>query len=253
MLWDFALILLVLGVVVPWRSTVRMRQLMAAPGGTTSEQRLVIYGGTMAAQWLLAGFALWRSFAHGISARALGLALDHAAPALVAAIALTVALAAVQFFGLRRLARLPAEKQGFAGVLARKLLPQNLVETLVFAALAATVAVCEEFLYRGFLLSILRDALGGIPVAVVISTSLFALGHLYQGARGMTSTFFLGLLFCSLRLLTGSLVPCVGVHFGVDLLAGLAAPRLLSPPGGHRHPAAAPAAGGAPQEEARIK
>jgi hypothetical protein len=35
-------------------------------------------------------------------------------------------------------------------------------------------------------------------------------------------------LFCGLRIITGSLVPGVVVHFCVDLVAGLAAPRMLA-------------------------
>jgi membrane protease YdiL (CAAX protease family) len=224
-------------VFVPWRSLVRMRQLLRTPA-TTSEQRLFLYASTMAGQWLVAGVALWRALAHGITPRALGLVLDRPIPTLAIAVPLCGMMAALQIYGLRRLALLPAEQQGYAAVLARKLMPQNSVESLAFAALAATVAVCEEFLYRGFLFAALQSALGEVTLAVLASTLLFALGHLYQGARGVASTFFLGLLFCALRITTGSLVPCVAVHFGVDLVAGLAAPRLLAP-------ASAPMAAGA--------
>ena len=225
--WDFALLILLLGVFVPWRSLVRMRQLLRTPA-TTSQQRLILYATTMVGQWLVAGIALWRAIARGIPARSLGLALNDPIPTIAAAAALCAGLGALQIYGLRHLARLPVEQQGYAGVLARKLMPQNSVESLVFAALAATVAVCEEFLYRGFLLAALQPVLGKMILAVLASTLLFAIGHLYQGARGVVSTFFLGLLFCALRITTGSLVPCVVVHFGVDLVAGLAAPRLLS-------------------------
>ncbi|HEV1995766.1 MAG TPA: CPBP family intramembrane glutamic endopeptidase [Candidatus Acidoferrum sp.] len=245
--WDFALLVLLLGVVVPWRSAVRMRQLLRLPA-TTSQQRLILYAGTMAAQWLLAGFALWRALAHGIAPRALGLALDYPASTLAITVPLCGMMAALQIYGLRRLARLPAGQQGYAGVLARKLMPQNPLEALAFVALAATVAVCEEFLYRGFLLAAFAGAIGAgaagaggdtlgaaaqaasgtLILAGALSTLLFALGHLYQGVRGVVSTFVLGLVFCALRIATGSLVPCVAIHFGVDLVAGLAAPRLLS-------------------------
>ena len=271
--WDFALIVLLLGVLVPWRSAVRMRQLLRLPA-TTSQQRLMIYAGTIAAQWLVAGVALWRALARGIPARALGLALDRPAPTLAVAVPLCGMMAALQIYGLRRLAHLPAGQQGFAGVLARKLMPQNFIESLAFMALAATVGVCEEFLYRGFLLAALvraatpaaasiagaagvasAGALGSatapgaaafapgsastvvIIFAVVISTLLFAIGHLYQGARGVISTFFLGLLFCGLRVATGSLVPGAALHFGIDLVAGLAAPRLLTRAGPPQNPA----------------
>lgn len=246
--WDFIILLLLLGIVLPWRSTVRMRQLLRVPA-TSSQQRLILYAGTIAAQWFLAGVALWRALAHGIPFSALALAFDNPAPTLAAAAALTAVMVALQIYGLRRLARLPADQQGYAGVLARKLLPQNSVESLVFVALAATAAVCEEFLYRGFLLAILNDALGAIALAALASTLLFALGHLYQGVRGIVSTFFLGLLFCALRITTGSLIACAAIHFGVDLVAGLAAPRLLSPGSNHHQDPAAGACGSTPEQK----
>ncbi|HEV1995764.1 MAG TPA: hypothetical protein VGR03_15640 [Candidatus Acidoferrum sp.] len=111
--WDFALLVLLLGVVVPWRSVVRMRQLLRLPA-TTSEQRLVLYAGTMAAQWLIAGVALWRALSHGIAPRALGLALHHPASTLAIAVPLCGMMAALQIYGLRRLARLPPRFQAWA-------------------------------------------------------------------------------------------------------------------------------------------
>ncbi len=79
--WDFAFLVLFLGVFVPWRSLVRMRQLLRTPA-TTSQQRLVLYASTMAGQWLVAGIALWRALARGITPRFLGLALDQPLPTL---------------------------------------------------------------------------------------------------------------------------------------------------------------------------
>ena len=229
--WDFTLLILLLGLVVPWRSVVRMRQLLRTPS-TTSEQRLILYATTMAGQWLIAGVALWRSLARGIPARALGLALDDPATALTSAAALCVIMSAAQVFALRRLSRLPASEQGYAGILARKLMPQNSVESLAFVALASTVAVCEELLYRGFLLAafvrVFGMTSGGMLLAALASTLLFAVGHIYQGLKGVTSTFVLGLAFCALRIATGSLVPTIAVHFCVDVVAGLAAPRFLA-------------------------
>jgi membrane protease YdiL (CAAX protease family) len=229
--WDFALLILMLGVVAPWRSVVRMRQLTRR-SATTSPQRLVLYATTMAGQWLVAGVALWRALARGIPARSLGLALDNPGRTLAATAVLCVAFASAQIYGLRRLARLPVERQPSAAVLARKLMPQNSVESLAFVAVACTAGVCEEFIYRGFLLTALARAAGDVPGAmifgVVLSTLLFAMAHLYQGARGVLSTFMLGLWFCALRFMTGSLVPGAAVHFGIDLVFGLAAPRLLA-------------------------
>src|SRR5277367_3279232 len=70
--WDFWLIFLFLGVVVPWRGSIRMKKLLAKPG-TTSRERISLYGSTMLMQWGIALFALWRATARGLAARDFGL------------------------------------------------------------------------------------------------------------------------------------------------------------------------------------
>jgi len=228
--WDFALILLVLGVLVPWRGAVRIRELLRQPALTTAD-RLAVYATTLAFQWLAVGVTLWRAAARGLTAEHLAAVLPDPARAGYAAIVLTVVLLANQVFSLRRLARLPPERQGVIGDLARKVMPQNLVESLAFTALACTVALCEELLYRGFVFAALYDFAGqSVPVAILGSSVFFALAHSYQGRRGLLATFLVGLLFAGVRAWTGSLAPCVVVHLAVDFYAGLAAPRLLRAP-----------------------
>lgn len=222
--WDFALILIVLSTVVPCRSAVRMRQLLARPQLTMTD-RLGLYASTIAFQWLAMGVVGWRSYARGMTASELGLALGREERIIVAAGGLTILLALGQVVSLRYAARLPPERQGFLQQLAVKILPQNVVESLAFVALVSTVAVCEEFLYRGFIFAVLERATSSTGVAVAGSSLLFAVAHLYQGKRGMRTTFLVGLLFAVSRVWTGSVAPAVAAHLVVDLVAGLAAPR----------------------------
>src|SRR5258708_36151431 len=97
-------------------------------------------------------------------------------------------------------------------------------------ALAVPAGVCEEFPYRGFALAAIIRA--GLPVwaAVVISSVLFGLAHIYQGRGGSVSTMLLGVLFGTARIVCHSLVPVVLWHSAVDLVAGVAGPRDLTPP-----------------------
>jgi len=225
--WDFVAILLVLGVIVPWRGAVRIRELLRQPTLTTTE-RIAVYASTIAFQWLAVAVVLWRTTMHHIGLARLGVALPSLPLAAFASVALLAPLLANQVYALRRLARLPPEQQGFLGALARKLMPQNPVESLAFIALVATVAVCEELLYRGFVFTAFYAASGGFLAAAIVGSSLmFSLAHLYQGRRGLLATFVVGLLLASARAWTASLAPCVIVHFFVDLVAGLAAPRWL--------------------------
>jgi hypothetical protein len=50
---------------------------------------------------------------------------------------------------------------------------------------------------------------------------------LYQGHRGVVTTFIVGILFSTVRIWSGNIVPAIVVHIGVDLVAGLYAPRVL--------------------------
>jgi membrane protease YdiL (CAAX protease family) len=225
--WDFALILFALGVLVPWRGAVRIRQLLGRPQ-VLSADRLALYASTMVFQWLAVAVAAWRGYAHGFTLRHLGVAVPEPLLTAATALALSLLLVATQLLSLRRLARLPAHRQGFVHHMARKIMPHNLAETVTFLALAVTVAFCEEFLYRGFVFAAIQDAAAGsVLVAAIGSSALFALAHAYQGRRGLATTFILGLVFAAVRTWTASLAPCVVPHLLADLVAGLAAPRLL--------------------------
>ena len=224
--WDFTLILAVLGVLVPWRGAVRIRQLLDQPHLTTAE-RLAVYASTTAVQWFLVAVVLWRCSARGLSAQQLGVAiLDWELTARIA-LGLTLLLVANQFLSLRRLARLPPERQGLIGQIARKLMPQQRREVLAFLGLVTTVAFCEEFLYRGFAFAVLATAAESELVAALASAVLFSLAHLYQGRTGLAATFLVGLVFAGARIWSGSLAPSSVAHWVADLAAGLAAPRLL--------------------------
>ena len=224
--WDFALILLALAVLVPWRGTVRMRQLLARPQLATTD-RLALYASTIAFQWFAVAVVAWRSHARGLTSAELGVSLVQPDRVWEAALVLTVLLALSQLLSLRYVARLPPERQGFLRLMASKVLPQNLIESLAFTALCATVALCEEFLYRGFVFAALDRATSSAGIAAAGSALLFSLAHLYQGKRGLRMTFIVGLVFGVSRIWTGSIAPTIVTHLVVDLLAGLVAPRWL--------------------------
>jgi membrane protease YdiL (CAAX protease family) len=225
--WDFALILVFLGAAVPLLGRRRIRQLMEAPQ-TTKMDRLTLYASTVAFQWLAAGVVLWRTAAHGIRGSQLGLLIPN--PALTAAVSIILAalVFANQIFSLRRLTASPSEIKGILPQLALKLFPQDDIERLVFFALVATVAICEELIYRGFVQRVFENWSGGHVVAGILgSAAFFALAHLYQGRRGLTSTFVIGLLFSAIRAWTGSLVAPMIAHFIADLTVGFLAPKRL--------------------------
>jgi membrane protease YdiL (CAAX protease family) len=228
--WDFIAILVLLGVFVPWRGAVRIRQLLRQEHLTTTD-RLALYASTLAFQWLAAAVVLWRALSRQMALRQLALALPRPWLALGIGAGLATLLLANQLISLRRMAQLPQDQQGLIGQIARKVMPQTTVERLGFLALVITVAICEEFLYRGFIQSIFQQTLAGSSATgAFISAAFFSVAHLYQGKRGLVSTFVMGLIFSAVRILTGSLFPSMLAHLATDLSAGLAAPGLLSKP-----------------------
>jgi CAAX protease family protein len=100
-----------------------------------------------------------------------------------------------------------------------RMMPRSDLEMRWFGWLAVTAGVCEELLYRGYLLWYLGTWFGLVP-AVLIASLVFGVGHAYQGPRGIAITTVVGVFMCAIYLLTGSLVACVVIHTLMDLNAG---------------------------------
>jgi uncharacterized protein len=226
--WDILLIFFVLGVIVPLRGRARLQQLLAKPR-VESAERLWLYGSTIAFQWLAAGIAAWRAWAHGFTAEQLGLAVPGRIRLFVVTAFGAALIVTLQWLNLRRMGRSTSPLRRPLQALAERILPQSTVELIPFFVLAVTAGLCEEFLYRGFAMAVLGRT--GLPMGVVIllSSILFGLAHLYQGRAGFVSTMVLGILFGITRAALGSLVPVTAWHIGVDLVAGIAGPRYLVP------------------------
>ena len=226
--WDFWLIFLFLGIVVPWRGAVRLKKLLALPSVST-EEKLVLYGATMAAQWVITALVAWRALARGLSAVTLGLADYGGVSTLLASLALAAFIGGLHWLNLWRVGRSAGQATQRMRLLARRILPVNSVELLPYCALAVTAGVCEEFVYRGFAMGALSRV--GFPAwaVVILAAVLFGLAHVYQGRSGILGTFVMGILFGVVRLAYDTLVPVIMIHTVVDLVAGIAGPRYLLP------------------------
>jgi membrane protease YdiL (CAAX protease family) len=227
--WDFAVILLALGIAVPLLGRRRVGQLMRT-SSTTKMDRLSLYATTLTFQWIAAGVILWRAAAHGIGATQLGLAIGNPALTVTITVVLSALVLVNQLLSLRRLVSRPAEVEGLLPQLALKLFPQDNVERLAFFALVVTVAICEELVYRGFVQCVFQDwSRGSVTVGVLGSAVYFSIAHMYQGRRGLTSTLVAGLIFAAARAWTGSLLPPIAAHFVADITVGILAPgKILS-------------------------
>ena len=225
--WDFWLILLLLATLIPWRGRVRLQRLLSQPAFATKE-KLVLYGTTIAFQWILLAIVAWRALARGLTQTELGLGRGFDAQIVIWSVIGALALGAFQWFNLRRLGGMTGAVPELMRKLSERLLPQTPVESGPYAALAVTAGVCEEFVYRGFVMAALARAGTATWLVLILSSVLFGLAHAYQGRSGIIGTTLMGLVFGLARILTLSLAPAVAWHACVDLVAGAAGPRFLS-------------------------
>jgi membrane protease YdiL (CAAX protease family) len=108
----------------------------------------------------------------------------------------------------------------------RMILPATGREARVFAGLSITAGICEEVLYRGYLLWYLQS-LGLGRGAVVVAIVAFGITHSFQGIRGIIGTGVMGAVFMGVYLLTNSLVAPIVLHATVDLANGVMAYRFF--------------------------
>lgn len=121
----------------------------------------------------------------------------------------------------------------------KALLPVTQRERAYYAALAVTAGICEEIVFRGFLLWYLPTVFGlSVLAAVVVSSLIFGLGHLYQGIWGLVATGLAGAGLAGLYLATDSLLFPIVLHALVDLRLLLLWPAGRDP---LRHAAPVPA------------
>lgn len=210
-------LLLIVGVPVLSYLTVRDRQIHDLP-------RRVLYLSAVVSQWLLAAagaVVLWMT--------SMGLGFFRAVPA-GALIRWTLFLASVSLAGLVILLLL--ERRGWwppEADLVYLLLPSNRREKVWAVLLVApTAALCEEFLYRGYLMAQLSQWFHSVPWAWGVSSVAFGLAHIYQRTNGMVRASLLGALLAYPVVRLGNLYPSIAAHFLIDALAlAWLGPRML--------------------------
>jgi membrane protease YdiL (CAAX protease family) len=97
--------------------------------------------------------------------------------------------------------------------------PATWTERRWWVFLSITAGICEETLFRGFMLHYLRvfPWTLNLTLALLVSSVIFGLNHLYQGAAGVAGTAIVGFLFGLLFLLTGNLLLPIILHAVIDL------------------------------------
>ena len=101
----------------------------------------------------------------------------------------------------------------------RFMLPTTSAQHWIFALVCLTAGVCEEWIYRGFLLHVLTTQLPSVNGwwLLLIQAVMFGIAHVYQGRPGTILTGVLGLILGVLYIATGSLLLPMILHALVDL------------------------------------
>ncbi len=194
---------------------------------SSPRRKLTAYGITIVVLWALAAFAVWirgwTSLLHSPAAPAAWLPAATITVPMIGAV--TAAYLLVALLPLLRSARGPRWRTAYAAAMRRGfaslpgLLPNTGAERAAFILLSLSAGVCEEILFRGFLIRLLHDPAPGLPLAgaLVVSSLVFGLGHAYQGFKGALGTAIAGLALGLVFLLSGSLIPAVILHALLDL------------------------------------
>ena len=190
-----------------------------AAGDPTARTR--IYRRTVAEQWALTAVAVALALIHARSFATLGLTVPTGWR-LVLGVAVPVAYLLLAMAQLRSFSKPEALAKVRDGVAPLKaLLPHTAAEWSEFRPLAVTAGICEELLFRGYLVWVLTPMLGLLGAAG-LSVAIFGVAHGYQGVQFAARAFLAGVVMGALALATGSVLPGMLLHALVDLVGGYA-------------------------------
>ena len=101
------------------------------------------------------------------------------------------------------------------------LAPRTLLEFALWACICISAGICEELLFRGYLLRQFSSLGGKVWVGVVVSSLIFGCGHGYEGVANMIKISIFGLLFCALLLKSKSMRPGIIGHAWFDFFTAV--------------------------------
>jgi len=223
------LLALLIVLLLPLRAWFGMRALNTAPAESLAVLRRALWMRAIASQWLLAAMVItvWLTAHRSLVTLGLGL---RASGGLLGVL---VGLAAIVVIVVRQRPAVDTDESVRARIRDRlapveRLMPRAAGDMPLFSALACTAGLCEELLFRGYLMWV-AGALLPFPLAPAAQALLFGFCHAYQGPRGIVLTTFAGAFLTGVVLITGSLWPAMLIHALMDLHAGDLARRVFPP------------------------
>jgi membrane protease YdiL (CAAX protease family) len=208
--WVFTLLLVVVFPIIDYVLYARLKS------------TLQIYAWNILALWSLAGACVWIAQMNYLTLNDLGERPGKAYRTLLIFGILIAIL--VLLIGAQNKQRKKASPEQLNNSLngVRRLLPKTSTERAVWIVVSITAGVCEEVLYRGWLLSLFAATLDSVWLGLLISSIIFGFAHAYQGRPAILGTGVIGAVFAILFIFSGSLIPGQVLHAAMDLNNGRA-------------------------------
>ena len=100
------------------------------------------------------------------------------------------------------------------------LMPESRSELFMFTFIVSvTAGVCEELIFRWYLYNFIELKTEWI-IAVIVSSFVFGLWHLYLGWRHVIKTTLVGIFLCGVYLYFESIVIAIITHILMDVYSG---------------------------------
>jgi membrane protease YdiL (CAAX protease family) len=180
------------------------------------------YSEILAILWAGAALVLGAWIYQGRAVTDLGFAIDFGWRFL-AGLAVTLILVAFLVSQVIKVARSQKYRdrvrEQIAALSVDALLPRSRSEYNLFIAVSITAGICEEIMFRGFLISYLGHYVG-VAGAVLLSSLLFGMAHAYQGLSGAIRTMIAGLINALLYWFSGTLWLPMILHAAIDIHGG---------------------------------
>ena len=213
--WPHTLFLVV--VLALWAAYGLMR--LYSPAQTTP--RLLSYGSSIIVQYLLVGSTIAglyhrRQFVSdvlgGFTARGMAGDIGRGLAVFLGGLAVLLVLGVI----LR-----PFHPPDHRAVV-EALRPHTRAELALWLVVSLSAGVCEEFVFRGYLLRQWSRWSGSVAVGVVVSTLLFGCMHVYEGSGAVVQITGLGAWYAIVAVRRGNLRSVMVAHFLHDAVTGLA-------------------------------
>jgi len=190
--------------------------------------KLGLYAWNILAEWSLVAWCIWIIRRNGLTLSDLGEGFESPLRLLLVSGVLVVIAAVVAIISKSQVKKANPEQLRKATSAISRLLPLTPTERKVWLPLSFTAGVCEEFLYRGWLLQLIGAVFGSVWIGLILSSIIFGFAHSYQGRKGIIGTGVMGIVFGGVFVLSRSLLPGQLLHAFMDLKNGYAFAKIVS-------------------------